>query len=149
MIDTLIYSAINVAKKNKIDIYTFSLYYSHEDRMFSICIDTKENSDLAIMRAREFDIETFNMLYEIKDYDLLETNTITSGRNLSLGDFKYRNIVKSDGAPKLTKKLILAAMATMRTYEPNIRKLSSTPDEIVLSVTSLIDEFGIGWWIAK
>ncbi len=146
MINKLISESITQIKKKDINVYSYSIYYSHEDREISIFVDTLLNSRKRVREQISGMRELFDMEIENGDYDILETSSPIGGRNFSLGDYAYRRLTTVKYQNKYTKKFILNAIKTLIKREGEIACYSRHKGDLLFSVTSLIDEFGISWY---
>ncbi len=94
MFESLIDEAL--LKVKGIDIFTFAIYHDHESGFVSICIDTKENSEKQVVESNKYSMKYFRRLISEGDLDSATLWQANIGRNLSLGDFQFVNVVEKE-----------------------------------------------------
>ncbi len=94
MFESLIDEAL--LKVKGIDIFTFAIYHDHESGFVSICIDTKENSEKQVAESNKYSMKYFRRFIGEGDLDSATLWQANIGRNLSLGDFQFVNVVEKE-----------------------------------------------------
>lgn len=129
-----------------IDIYTIAIYHDHESGFFSICIDTKENSDVQVAKSNQYAMKHFRRIInegDVKGAMLWQANV---GRNLSLGDFYAVNVAEIElSSLDADDSLYLAAVKALQS-KANVILQHSTHGQLLLFCCSTAnDEVGLTW----
>ncbi len=143
MIDT----ALEKVEKSDLDIYTFSFYHDHESGYITVCIDSRENSEINVKSQNRFSSKYFTESISNKDLKnalLWQANT---GRNLSLGDFSAVNVVSIEINPESISgdDFYLSMVDAIQAKTEKIRKLSKSPDDIIYTCSTMDNEVGLIW----
>jgi hypothetical protein len=147
-LETLIRASISRIEEAKIDVYSYSFYFDHESkRRISICIDTNNNSKEAVSKSNKFTEKYFTKYLQEGDYDYVNFSA-NSGRNYSLGDFKYANMVSFEYENDLdySGPYILRVIKTVVSHQDEVTKFSTNPEEVLFSCSTKDDEYGISWF---
>jgi len=148
-LENLIKASIGKIEDGKIDVYSYALYFDHESkRRISICIDTKQNSILAVSKSNEFRQKYFIEFLDEGDFDSVKNFSFNSGRNYSLGDYKFRNMVSYEYSHDLdySHSFILGAIRAIISLQDEITKFSTDPEQVLFSCSTMEDEFGVSWF---
>ncbi|HEX4140743.1 MAG TPA: hypothetical protein VHY09_10380 [Candidatus Methylacidiphilales bacterium] len=148
-LENLISASIKRIQEDKIDVYSYALYFDHESkRRLSICIDTKDNSRRVVNQSNQFTARYFKKYLEEEDFESLKTFSSNSGRSYSLGDFNYRNVTSFEHQEALdfSDLYILRAIKTITSSQDEITRFSLNPEEVLFSCSTKDDEYGVSWF---
>jgi len=148
-LEDLIRASIDRINDEKIDVYSYAIYFDHESkRRLSVCIDTKDNSKLAVAKSNKFTEKYFAKFLNENDSDSIVNFSVNSGRNYSLGNFKYVNITsfEHDKDVDYSNTLILRAIKTIVSRQDEITKFSTNPEQVLFSCSTKEDEYGVSWF---
>ncbi len=144
--DELINETLNILTTKQISIYTFAFYHDHESDAISICIDTESNSEKVVNSSNEFTLKYFHDELSNQNLDSLKLWNINSGRNLSLGDFQYANIVyKNIDKRFINSDMYLSMINSIERNKSRIVSYSKCPDKIVFCCSSADNEVAYIW----
>ncbi len=134
------------ARKHSVPVYTFALYYDHESPAVAVCIDTEENSRRVVS-----DINRYNNKYflkyaasgDLKEAALWQANI---GRNLSLGDFAFVNVGRTElELEKPNDEFFASLLQALVAHQEQVAKLATDRDRLLLCCSSQDDEVGFVW----
>ena len=138
------------AVKRGVSIYTVALYYDHEGRAVSLCVDTRENSRRCVEEQNEWRTSRFLRGVQAGDLSLAQEAEANIGRNLELGDFAAVNLARSEvprgleiwsdrrlGAIILARELVA--------FHDEVRALSGDAKETVLACSGPDAEVDLVW----
>jgi len=143
--------SIALIEKEHIDVYSFGITYDVYNRWMVACIDTEENSLLAISQHRAFARKHFNDLIQPGNqlgYDMLVHWGAATGRNTSLGDYRYHRVAEHQYPDDFSydKAFIMDAIRLVISYQDRITTYSHDQDDVVFSCGTAEDEYGISWY---
>lgn len=146
ILDEMINESLQIIKKENASIYTFAFYHDHETEAISICIDTEENSNKQITSSNDYSKKYFQENLKNGDMKSLQLWNFNTGRNFSLGDFSYVNIVYK----KLDKRFITPDMYLnmIKSIERNKSKIltySQSSKKVVFCCSSENNEVEYIW----
>ncbi|WP_417530444.1 hypothetical protein [Marinobacter lipolyticus] len=135
-----------LSKVDGIDIYTFALYHDHESGFFSICIDTKENSDIQVAESNKYAMKHFRGMISESDIEGAMLWQANVGRNLSLGDFHAVNIAEIElTSLEVDDSFYLAAINALQNKAELILQRSSHGQSLLFCCSTANDEVGLTW----
>ncbi|MGL5666805.1 MAG: hypothetical protein ACRDD9_11830 [Shewanella sp.] len=133
-------------KADGIDIYTIAIYHDHESGFVSICIDTKENSDIQVAESNQYTMKHFRRIIDKEDIDGAMLWQANVGRNLSLGGFHAVNIAEIELASLETdNSLYLAAVKALQNKANVILQRSSHGQSLLFCCSTANEEVGLTW----
>ena len=124
------------------DLYSLAVYWDHESGLVSICIDTEKNSRAKVIESNEYNYRYWSEAIkhgDIEDAKLWQANP---GRNLSLGDFAYVNIVESELQGRFNPLEAIGAIESSRTL---ILQKARSPSDVRFMVSTEQEEVGLVW----
>jgi hypothetical protein len=144
----LIFDALQLASKKKIDIYTFALYHDHESGVVSVCLDTIESSTESVQNSNEFSNEYFKRSIKENDLKAAAQWCANGGRSFSLGDFKSVNITGINVTPKTSKsKLYIDMVLAINEMSELISRQSKHGKQLMFCSSTATEEVGLVWSI--
>jgi hypothetical protein len=135
-----------LTKSQGLDIYSFAIYHDHESGFVSICVDTKDNSDIKVIESNKYSMKHFQRVVaegELEEAMLWQANV---GRNLSLGDFELVNIVEHELVKQDTSDRFYLDMVKAIGNKANvILKQSSHGASLLFCCSTANEEVGLTW----
>ncbi len=148
-LENLVAASIQKINESKIDVYSYAIYFDHESkRRISVCIDTRENSLRAVKKSNQFREKYVTKFRNDGNCDSLGNFSANSGRNYSLGDFKYRNRVSFENKKDtdLPDTYTLKAIKAVVARQDEITRFSTKPEQVLFSCSTQNDEYGASWF---
>lgn len=144
MFENLIDDALSKAKG--IDIYTFAIYHDHESGFVSICIDTKQNSEIKVAESNQYTMKHFRRIINEGNVEEAMLWRANVGRNLSLGDFHAVNITEFEILAEATdNSFYLNAVKAIQNKANLILQHSSHGNSLLFCCSTANEEVGLTW----
>ena len=135
-----------LSKASGIDIFTFALYHDHESGFVSVCIDTKENSEIQLAKSNTYSMKNFRKAIENGQPEQARLWQANVGRSLSLGDFQAVNVAELTINDDLTNgDLYLDMVRAVQEKAPDILQQSTHKSSLVFCCSSADEEVGLVW----
>lgn len=146
LVDRIIRAAIRDISEDGGKIITFSLYFDHEGKALSACADTAENSEKSIKSMNAFSYRYLKEAIDKADLKSAANWRGSSGNSLSVGDFKYKNLARTQLLPEQYSKNVFVEMAKglLRNTDA-ILKVCDPDKQILFSSSTENDEVGLYW----
>ncbi len=146
IIQKTVSAGLKHVEKNVVPVHTFALYYDHESHAIAICIDTEENSHRVVNEINEYNYKYFQKYAvsgNLKQAALCQANI---GRNLSLGNFAFVNIGRTELDIENPKEEFFALLLqTLVARQEEVAKFAIDRERLLLCCSGLNDEVGFVW----
>ena len=96
LFDRVLAEAIAVVRREHVRVFTFAFYHDHESHAISVCVDTEESSKRLVASSNAYNQKYFWPAIEKGDLEDAALWTANIGRSLSLGDFAFVNLARTD-----------------------------------------------------
>lgn len=137
---------VALSKASGINIFTFALYQDHESGFVSVCLDTKENSELQLAESNAYSMKHFRRAIESAQLEEARLWQANVGRNLSLGDFEAVNIAELEiGDHVINDSFYLDMVRAIQGKAPNVLRQSSHKNSLLFCCSTEDDEVGLVW----
>lgn len=150
LMNEVIETAVDVARRQAVPIHTFAFYHDHESAAISVCLDTEANCRKVVNKINKYNMKRFQQHVEAESVDiqaaaLWQANV---GRNLSLGDFALVNVARADLNGVVADTHFYAAMVqTVVAHQPAIVALAPDPSSLLFCCSGPRDEVELVWSI--
>jgi len=146
ILDKMVSDSLKSISDKSTSIYTFAFYHDHESDAISICIDTEDNSEKEVISSNKYTQKYFKDILKNNDIDSLKLWNINTGRNFSLGNFTFVNVVYVK-LEKIyfTKSLYLSMINCIERNKKNILAHSKYPQKVVFCCSSEKNEVEYIW----
>ena len=139
-------SGLEYARKLSVPVYTFALYYDHESPAVAVCIDTEENSRRVVNEINRYNNKYFlkhAASGNLKEAALWQANV---GRNLSLGDFTFVNVGRTElKIENPNEEFFASLLQVLVAHQEQVAKQASDRDRLLLCCSGPREEVGLVW----
>ena len=147
MFDRIIEKALNILFEKGANIYTFALYYDHENHAVSVFADTKSNSKSSCKKSNEFAREQFKKCIFEKNLVSAANWSKVPERSFSLGDFKFGSLGwESFKTPNNSAPFYIAMVEAIFRHSDKIASLTGSPEELIFCCSNQDWEVGFSWF---
>lgn len=144
--ESVLRRALHEVREKAIPVYTFALYHDHESSAISVCVDTEENSNVAVASMNRYNMKYFMSAVAEKDLKSASLWQANVGRSLSLGDFSLVNAAHTElGSVKVDKLFYLTMVESLIEVQDEVATLSPDRDRLVLACSGPNDEVAYVW----
>ena len=129
-----------------VDVFSFALYHDHESGAVSVCVDTEENSWRAVDESNRYSAAHFQEAIAQGDLQQAALWQANTGRNLSLGDFAWVNLARTQlGEVLMDEQFHLHMAQALIANQWAIAALSTQPARLLLACSGRDSEVALVW----
>lgn len=146
LLSSVMEHAIAALRKERADVYTFSLVHERDKGAVSVYADEEANSRRVVRRLNRTSMRNFAKAVQRRDLDEALMWQAMVGRSLSTRDFSWKKLARRSlgglkHAPELHEALLLAGMK----YASEVAELSSDRESLLFTCSTADDEVGLIW----
>lgn len=146
LLDQVLAEAISVLRHEQVRIFTFAFYHDHESRAVGVCADTEESSKRLVSSSNAYGQKHFWPAIDEGDLKAAGLWNANVGRSLSLGDFAFVNLARTDlPRGKITKDLYVEMVRAIRMREDEIVSLAVARETLLFCASGPDDEVALTW----
>ena len=146
LFDQVLAEAIAVIRRERVSVYTFAFYHDHESHAVSVCVDTEESSKRLVASSNAYNQKYFWPAIERGDLEDAALWTANVGRSLSLGDFAFVNLARTDlPRGKISEEFYLEMVRALHAKEAEIVALARSPESLLFCASGADDEVSLTW----
>jgi hypothetical protein len=146
LFDRVLAEAIAVVRREHVRVFTFAFYHDHESHAISVCVDTEESSKRLVASSNAYNQKYFWPAIEKGDLEDAALWTANIGRSLSLGDFAFVNLARTDlPRGKIAKDFYAEMVRALHAKEEEIVTLAASPESLLFCASGADDEVALTW----
>jgi hypothetical protein len=138
--------AIATLRRERMDVYTFALYFDHESCAISVCADTVANSLVTIEQINRYNRKYFDLAVTSGDLQAASMWCANTGRSLALGDFALKNLARSTvDRSEVTEDFYRGILRALLDVEDKVATLTTNKASLLLCCSGPSDEVEFFW----
>lgn len=130
------------------EIYTFALYFDHESKTLSVCVDSEQSSQRAVVRINKYNSKQFHDAVARSDHEMAALWQANLGRSLSLGDFALVNLARTDVPQEVVNDSFFGCLLnTLIDFESRVLDLIPEQNRwrVIFTCSTSDSEVGLMW----
>lgn len=150
LFNSVLRAALNEMKEKAVPVFTFAFYHDHESGAVSVCVDTEESSDNTVRSMNSYNVRHFLKAVERGDLKSASLWQANIGRSLSLGDFSFINIARTDiGEINVNEQFYVSMVKALVAVQEEVAILANSPERLVFACSGKDDEVAYVWSLPR